>query len=48
MKFMYYTLVTTAVCRNMFLNWIGKPSIYLPCCMVVWGLISVLTGITHE
>jgi MFS family permease len=33
---------------NMFLNWIGKPSIYLPSCMIVWGVISVLTGVTHN
>ncbi|KAH0828657.1 major facilitator superfamily domain-containing protein [Lanmaoa asiatica] len=31
---------------NMFLNWIGRPSIYLPCCMVLWGTISALTGVT--
>ncbi|KIJ62236.1 hypothetical protein HYDPIDRAFT_114712 [Hydnomerulius pinastri MD-312] len=30
---------------NMFLNWIGRPSIYLPCCMVIWGIISALTGV---
>lgn len=34
--------------RNMFLNYIGKPSIYLPCCMMVWGTISILTGITTK
>ena len=28
----------------MFLNHIGKPSLYLPLCMVVWGLLSILTG----
>ncbi|KAG1767864.1 MFS general substrate transporter [Suillus placidus] len=31
---------------NMFLNYIGKPSLYLPACMVIWGVISALTGIT--
>ncbi|KAG2117463.1 major facilitator superfamily domain-containing protein [Suillus clintonianus] len=31
---------------NMFLNYIGKPSLYLPAFMVVWGIISALTGIT--
>lgn len=31
---------------NMFLNYIGKPSIYLPVCMMIWGTISILTGIT--
>ena len=28
----------------MFLNYIGKPSVYLPACMMVWGAISLLTG----
>ena len=32
----------------MFLNHIGKPSVYLPACMALWGLISVLTGVTHD
>lgn len=32
----------------MLLNYIGKPSIYLPCCMIVWGMISTLTGITTK
>ena len=32
----------------MFLNHMGKPSIYLPVCMALWGLISVLTGVTHN
>ncbi|EJD01117.1 MFS general substrate transporter [Fomitiporia mediterranea MF3/22] len=31
---------------NMFLNHIGRPSLYLPVCMTIWGMISVLTGIT--
>ncbi|CAK7226211.1 hypothetical protein SEUCBS140593_006164 [Sporothrix eucalyptigena] len=29
---------------NMILNKLGKPSIYLPGCMLVWGLISGLTA----
>jgi MFS family permease len=33
---------------NMFLNYIGKPSLYLPACMVIWGIISALTGITAK
>ncbi|KAF8639454.1 hypothetical protein AX16_010309 [Volvariella volvacea WC 439] len=31
---------------NMLLNHIGRPSLYLPGCMAVWGAISVLTGFT--
>ncbi|KAK0116909.1 hypothetical protein ONS96_012755 [Cadophora gregata f. sp. sojae] len=29
---------------NLFLNKIGKPAIYLPICMVVWGVISTATA----
>ena len=29
---------------NMFLNHIGRPSLYLPACMVLWGAISCVTG----
>ena len=32
--------------RNMFLNHIGKPSKYLPWCMIIWGMLSVGTGAT--
>lgn len=32
----------------MLLNYLGKPSIYLPCCMIVWGMISCLTGVTSN
>ncbi|TVY84326.1 putative transporter [Lachnellula suecica] len=29
---------------NLFLNKIGKPAIYLPGCMIIWGVISALTA----
>ncbi|TVY21478.1 MFS transporter prlL [Lachnellula arida] len=29
---------------NLFMNKIGKPGIYLPACMVIWGVISTLTA----
>jgi MFS family permease len=29
---------------NLFLNKIGKPALYLPACMVVWGIISAATA----
>jgi MFS family permease len=29
---------------NLFLDKIGKPAIYLPVCMIIWGTISVLTA----
>ena len=30
--------------RNMLLNYLGKPSIQLPIAMMIWGMISCLTG----
>ena len=30
--------------RNMLLNFMGKPSLYLPICMMIWGVMSILTG----
>lgn len=29
---------------NLFLNKIGKPALYLPTCMIVWGIISGATA----
>ncbi|OAL04783.1 MFS general substrate transporter [Phaeosphaeriaceae sp. SRC1lsM3a] len=29
---------------NLFLNKTGKPAIYLPCCMIIWGVISGATA----
>lgn len=33
---------------NLFLNKTGKPAIYLPTCMVIWGIISGATGATQN
>lgn len=33
---------------NLVLNKIGKPGIYLPACMIVWGIISTATAATHN
>ncbi|KAG6906541.1 hypothetical protein DXG01_013249 [Tephrocybe rancida] len=33
---------------NMLLNYIKKPSLYLPGAMLIWGMISTLTGITKN
>lgn len=48
LSILYVGYIIMQIPSNMFLNWIGKPSIYLPACMIVWGTISVLTGITHN
>ncbi|KAH9886132.1 major facilitator superfamily domain-containing protein [Xylariomycetidae sp. FL2044] len=33
---------------NLFLNKIGKPSMYLTSCMAVWGVICACSGATHN
>lgn len=33
---------------NLFLNKLGKPAIYLPACMIVWGVISAATAACHN
>ena len=33
---------------NIFLNKIGKPALYLPTCMIIWGIISGATGSVHS
>ncbi|KAG9032866.1 hypothetical protein FS837_002614 [Tulasnella sp. UAMH 9824] len=46
LSILYVGYIIMQVPSNMILNYIGKPSLYLPACMVVWGVISCLTGIT--
>ncbi|KAM5540332.1 hypothetical protein V8D89_005790 [Ganoderma adspersum] len=46
LSILYVGYIIMQIPSNMFLNYIGKPSLYLPVCMVVWGMISTLTGIT--
>ncbi|KAG8785394.1 hypothetical protein FRC12_017654, partial [Ceratobasidium sp. 428] len=48
LSILYVGYILMQIPSNMFLNYIGKPSIYLPICMLIWGMISVLTGITHN
>jgi hypothetical protein len=33
---------------NLILNKIGKPAIYLPTVMIIWGIISGATGGVHS
>lgn len=33
---------------NMIVQYTGRPSLWLPFCMSIWGTISILTGITHN
>ncbi|KAL5514465.1 hypothetical protein ACEPAG_2553 [Sanghuangporus baumii] len=44
LSIMYVGYILMQVPSNMFLNFIGRPSIYLPVCMSIWGVISICTG----
>ncbi|TBU39516.1 MFS general substrate transporter [Dichomitus squalens] len=48
LSILYVGYMIMQVPSNMCLNYLGKPSIYLPTCMVIWGIISILTGITKN
>ncbi|ESK97617.1 sugar transporter [Moniliophthora roreri MCA 2997] len=48
LSILYVGYILMQIPSNMYLNWIGKPSIYLPACMLIWGMISILTGITRN
>ncbi|KAH8106014.1 MFS general substrate transporter [Cristinia sonorae] len=46
LSILYVGYILMQIPSNMFLNYIGKPSLYLPVCMMLWGMISCLTGTT--
>ncbi|KAF9452505.1 MFS general substrate transporter [Macrolepiota fuliginosa MF-IS2] len=48
LSILYVGYIIMQIPSNMFLNWIGKPSLYLPVCMIIWGMISCLTGATRD
>ncbi|KZP03843.1 MFS general substrate transporter, partial [Athelia psychrophila] len=46
LSILYVGYILMQIPSNMFLNYIGRPSLYLPTAMMIWGAISVSTGIT--
>ncbi|KAK7061677.1 major facilitator superfamily domain-containing protein [Favolaschia claudopus] len=46
LSILYVGYIIMQIPSNLFLNWMGKPSLYLPAAMIIWGTISCLTGIT--
>ncbi|SGY65947.1 BQ5605_C004g02608 [Microbotryum silenes-dioicae] len=46
LSILYVGYILMQVPSNMIVKKMGRPSIYLPLCMAIWGLISALTGIT--
>ncbi|KAI0304008.1 MFS general substrate transporter [Russula brevipes] len=48
LSILYVGYILMQIPSNMFLNYIGKPSIYLPTCMILWGVLCCLTGAVHN
>ncbi|KAK2466175.1 hypothetical protein APHAL10511_001817 [Amanita phalloides] len=48
LSILYVGYIIMQVPSNMFLNYIGRPSLYLPICMMIWGMISCLTGVAKN
>ncbi|KAG8743553.1 hypothetical protein FRC10_011793 [Ceratobasidium sp. 414] len=45
---LYVSYCTLQVPSNMILNKVSRPSLYIGTCVVLWGLVSALTGVTHS
>ncbi|KAK0469859.1 major facilitator superfamily domain-containing protein [Desarmillaria tabescens] len=45
---LYATYCPAQIPSNMALNYITRPSLYIGGCVVLWGLISAMTGVTHS
>ncbi|KIP07690.1 hypothetical protein PHLGIDRAFT_70570 [Phlebiopsis gigantea 11061_1 CR5-6] len=53
LSILYVGYILMQIPSNMLLNYLGKPSLQLPICMMLWGIISILTGckvcaVTHK
>ncbi|KAF5362285.1 hypothetical protein D9756_002382 [Leucocoprinus leucothites] len=41
----YFGYMLMQIPSNMILVYIGRPSVYLPCCTMLWGIVSFYTGL---
>ncbi|KAI4863814.1 MFS general substrate transporter [Hypoxylon rubiginosum] len=48
LSILYVGYILMQVPSNMFINRIQRPSLYISCAMLLWGLISTLTGNTYN
>ncbi|KAE9390978.1 MFS general substrate transporter, partial [Gymnopus androsaceus JB14] len=48
LSILYVTYCPAQIPSNMMLNWITRPSLYIGICVVLWGLISTMTGVTQS
>ncbi|KAF9263453.1 MFS general substrate transporter [Marasmius fiardii PR-910] len=44
LSILYVGYIIMQIPSNIFMNVMGKPSIYLPACMILWGALSISTG----
>ncbi|KAF8487565.1 sugar transporter [Gautieria morchelliformis] len=44
LSILYVGYCPMQVPSNILLNYIGRPSLYIPACVLIWGMISALTG----
>ncbi|KAK7034521.1 hypothetical protein VNI00_012368 [Paramarasmius palmivorus] len=48
LSILYVTYSPAQIPSNMALNYVTRPSLYIGMCVVAWGLISAMTGVTHN
>jgi MFS family permease len=48
LSILYVGYILMQVPSNMFINRIQRPSLYIACAMLLWGLISTLSGVVHN
>ncbi|KAH8115403.1 MFS general substrate transporter [Phellopilus nigrolimitatus] len=44
----YASYCSASIPSNMILNRVSRPSMYIGICVILWGLTSTLTGVTHN
>ncbi|KAG0693959.1 major facilitator superfamily domain-containing protein [Suillus ampliporus] len=45
---LYVSYCPAQIPSNMLLNYVTRPTFYIGTCVVLWGLTSALTGVTHN
>ncbi|KAG9250702.1 major facilitator superfamily domain-containing protein [Emericellopsis atlantica] len=48
LSILYVGYILMQVPSNMFINRIERPSLYISCAMLLWGLVSTLSGVVHN
>ncbi|KAL5588359.1 hypothetical protein FOBRF1_014887 [Fusarium oxysporum] len=48
LSILYVGYILMQVPSNMLINRVQRPSVYIACAMVLWGLLSVLSGVTKD